>query len=268
MDKILEALTSTGIDFSNYLVSAGILIAALLLLSVLGRICFGKHSTMGGAASSVIGIFMIYAIAIVLHTLKLPLGSLLAPLPMITLQGESLLFFSFATSGFPAICTQLVNVIILAFLMNILDRWIPKGKNIFLWLLLRILTIVAAMICHLIVTNLLVAFLPAGFMAYSAIILLAVLLLMLLTGALKVVVGVALTTVNPIIAALYTFFFANLVGKQITKAVVTTGILAGIVFGLEYFGITALSIAAAALVAYIPLLLILLVVWYIMGRLQ
>ena len=266
MEKFLETIASYGITLPNYLLTAGIVVIGLLLLGILGRLLFGKHSTLGGAASSVIGIIMIYAIAIVLHALEVPVQNYLAPLPLISIQGESLHFFSFTASEFPAICTQLVNVIILAFLMNILDRWIPKGKNIFLWLLLRIVTIALAMVLHLIVTNLLLMFLPEGIMAYSSIILLAVLLLMLLTGALKFLVGLALTTVNPIIAALYTFFFATIVGKQITKAMVTTAILAGIVFTLEYFGLAVISIAAAALVAYIPLVVVLLLIWYFMGR--
>ena len=266
MEKFFETIASYGITLPNYLITAGIVVIGLLLLGVVGRLVFGKHSTLGGAASSVIGIVMIYAIAIVLHTLDLPLQNFLAPLPLISFQGEMLHFFSFSASEFPVICTQLVNVIILAFLMNILDRWIPKGKNIFVWILLRILTIALAMILHLIVTNLLVAYLPEGIMAYSAIIVLAILLLMLLTGALKFLVGLALTTVNPIIAALYTFFFANIVGKQITKAVVTTAILSGIVFALEHFGMAAISIATAALIAYIPLLLVLVLIWYLMGR--
>ena len=266
MDKFLETVASYGITLPNYLLTAGIIVVGLFLLGILGRLIFGKHSTLGGAASSVIGIVMIYAIAIVLHTMELPLQNFLAPLPLIDIQGQNLHFFSFTASEFPAICTQLVNVIILAFLVNILDRWIPKGKNIFLWLMLRIVTIALAMVLHLIVTNLLVMFLPEGIMAYSSIILLAVLLLMLLTGALKFLVGLALTTVNPLIAALYTFFFANIVGKQITKAVFTTAILAGIVYAMEHFGMAVISIAAAALIAYIPLVVVLLVIWYLMGR--
>ena len=102
---------------------------------------------------------------------------------------------------------------------------------------------------------------------YAPVILLAILLVMLLTGALRFLVGLVLTTVNPLIAALYTFFFASLVGKQITKAVLTTGILSGVILLLEKLGITTLSLLSGALVAYIPFLLILIVVWYIVSRL-
>ena len=85
---------------------------------------------------------------------------------------------------------------------------------------------------------------------------------MLLTGCLKLVVGLFLATVNPVIAALYTFFFANIVGKMITRAVLTTAILCGLVYAMEYIGITTICIAAQALIAYIPFVLILLLLWY------
>ena len=94
----------------------------------------------------------------------------------------------------------------------------------------------------------------------------AILVLLLLTGALKILVGALLTTVNPIIGGLYTFFFANIVGKQITKAVLTTVILSAIVIALRYIGLTVISIASAALVAYIPIAIILVVLWYIVYK--
>ena len=93
-----------------------------------------------------------------------------------------------------------------------------------------------------------------------------VLIIMLLTGALKFIVGIFLTTINPVIAALYTFFFASLVGRQITKAVLTTAILSGIVMLLRYVGIIAISVISSALIAYIPLMLLLILLWYIVCK--
>ena len=90
--------------------------------------------------------------------------------------------------------------------------------------------------------------------------------LMMAVGALKILVGALISTVNPVIGALYTFFFASIIGKQISKAVLTTALLAGIVWLLHYLGITAVFIASAALTAYIPLLIILLVLWYLVGH--
>ena len=93
-----------------------------------------------------------------------------------------------------------------------------------------------------------------------------ILALMLLTGAFKVLVGIAISTVNPLVAALYTFFFASLVGKQITKAVLTTLLLAALVLCLNSLGIVVISVISSALIAYIPFVLALTVLWYIVGR--
>ena len=75
-----------------------------------------------------------------------------------------------------------------------------------------------------------------------------------------------LSTVNPLIGAFYTFFFATLVGKALTKAVLTTAILCATVWALNYIGCTVISIVSAALIAYIPLLIIVLIAWYIVCK--
>ena len=166
------------------------------------------------------------------------------------------------------ICSQVLNMIILSFLMNIADSWLPTGKHILSWVFFRSLGVIIALFLHLIVTGIIAAFLPNGLIAYAHMILLALLILMLLTGSLKLLVGILLSTVNPLIAALYTFFFANIIGKQITKAVLTTGILAGLILVLQELGVTAISIAYVAFAAYIPLIIIIiLLLWYIVGKL-
>jgi hypothetical protein len=123
------------------------------------------------------------------------------------------------------------------------------------------------MVLHVIANAIITAFLPEGLLVWAPVVLLALLIIMMCVGALKLVVGAILTTVNPLIGILYTFFFANVVGKQLSKAVLTTVILSAIVYLLNYLGATTILIASAALLAYIPFLIILLILWYIVGRL-
>jgi hypothetical protein len=82
---------------------------------------------------------------------------------------------------------------------------------------------------------------------------------------LKLVIVALLATVNPLIGAFYTFFFATIVGKALSKAILTTAILSAFILGLNYVGVFSVSIASAALVAYIPLLVILVAIWYVGG---
>ena len=157
-------------------------------------------------------------------------------------------------------------MIILAFLANLADGWLPKGKKLFAWFFFRCLSVMIAMLLHLLANAILNVLLPEGLLLWAPVVLLGLLFLMMAVGALKILVGALISTVNPVIGALYTFFFASIIGKQISKAVLTTALLAGIVWLLYSLGITAVFIASAALAAYIPLLIILLVLWYLVGH--
>lgn len=266
MEAIINFFSAQGLDFWSLVKAAGILLVGLLLISTVGRFAFGKRSVLNNAVSSAIGILFIYAVTVVLKSAGLQFQALVAPLPFVTISGESLVLFSFAGADYTLICSQVLSMIILSFLVNLADGWLPKGKSLLGWLFFRCLTVVVAYLLHLVVVGLFTAFLPEGIVTYAPAVLLVLLVVMLLTGALKIVVGALLTTVNPLIAALYTFFFANVVGKQVTKAVLTTGLLALLVTGLHYVGYSVISIASAALVAYIPFLLLLVVLWYIVYK--
>ena len=95
---------------------------------------------------------------------------------------------------------------------------------------------------------------------------LSVLVAFLLMGIINFLLGLVLTATNPILGAIYTFFFSTLVGKQLSKAVFTTAILTAVVFLLEHLGIGMLLIAQTALLAYIPAIALILVLWYLIGH--
>ena len=266
MESIVNYFASVDLHFDTFLKAVGMMIVALLLLAVVGRFVFGKRSALSRAVSSAIGILFIYAVTIVLSGAGDEFQKFIAPLPFITIENESMVLFNFQ-ADYTVICSQVLSMIILSTLMNLVDGWLPTGKNVFVWILFRCLAVVGGLVLHLVVSGLLTNYLPEGLMTYAPVILLAILVLMLLTGALKFLVGLVLTTVNPLIAALYTFFFANIVGKQITKAILTTGILAGLILLMQELGVVAISIASAALAVYIPLVLLLVLLWYIVGKL-
>lgn len=266
MESIINYFASLNLDIGDFLKAVGMLIAAMLVLALVGRFVFGKRSALILAVSSAIGILFVYAITIILGGAGEELQKFIAPLPFVTIENDTMILFDFQ-ADYTVVCTQILSMIILSFLMNLTDGWLPTGKKILSWVFFRCLGVLIALILHLVVTGLLTNLLPEGLVTYAPVILLAILVLMLLTGALKFLVGLVLTTVNPLIAALYTFFFASVVGKQITKAILTTAILAGLVLVLQKMGIVAISIASAALAAYIPLILLLVVLWYIVGKL-
>ncbi len=267
MESIIQYVSSLELDFGALLKTGAILLLGTLLISLFGRFIFGKKSALNNAVSSAIGILFIYGITVILKSAGVQYQSLVAPLPFVSISGDQLIFFSFAAADYTVICSEVLSMIILAFLVNLADGWLPKGKNILSWVFFRCLTVVIAFLMHLVVVGLFTRYLPQGLVTYAPTVLLALLVLMLLTGALKILVGAVMATVNPLIAALYTFFFANVVGKQITKAVLTSALLAGLVLLLQYLGVTAISIASAALMAYIPFIILLVILWYIVSHL-
>ena len=267
MDEIKALLLS--VDFSSEVFWKAVCILAVgtLLLSTVGRFIFGKKSVLNQSVSSAIGIIFVYAATVTFQSLGGEFDRFVAPLPMVSFSGSEMHLFSFAGADYTIICTQILSMIILAFLANLIETILPKGKKLFGWLFYRCLSVVLAILAHLVVDWFFRTYLPEGLVTYAPTIILALLVLLLLVGALKLLVGAVLATVNPLIGAFYTFFFATIVGKALTKAILTAGILCGIIAALNYIGCTSICIASAALIAYIPLLIVLLFVWYVAGHL-
>ena len=265
MDLILNWFEALELDLRSYAIAAGVVVLIMLLTGTVGRLAFGKRSVLGGTVSSSIAILFIYALTFVLSCAGSAFEELVAPLPFVTIASHHVYMHSFQ-GQFSYICNELLNMVILAFLVNLIDSWLPRGKSLFTWLLFRILTVCIGLLLHIITIYMFNTYAPAGFQTYAPMILLGILLLLILTGALKLLVGVILVSVNPVIAGLYTFFFANIFGKQITEAVLTTALLAGLVLLLNYLGIFVISIVQSALLALIPFALILILLWFIANK--
>ena len=266
MESVISYFASIGVDLPAYLKISLILLAGSLLLCAISRFIFRKKTLIAHAVSSSIAIVFIYVVMVLILILAENLHFLISPLPFASVSRNAISFFRFTGSGYALISYQLLNMIILAFLVNLADTLLPRGKHLFAWIFWRVLTVGIGFILHYIANMLINKYLPQGIVLYAPTILLIILLIMLLTGALKFLVGLLLTTVNPLIAALYTFFFATIVGKQVTKAVLSTAALSGVILLLERLNITSLSLMPGALIAYIPFLLVLVLVWYLIGK--
>jgi len=264
MENIIAYFGSLNIDFSTYATAVLILLVGSILLSILSRFIFGKKSMLGHSISSAIAVLFIYAATVVVRCWG-GLEQFTTPLPFITITENSLLLFSFAGAHYTAICSELLSLIILTFLVNTIEHWLSRGENFFVWIFFRILIVGIAYVLHLVVVWLFARYLPEGLITYAPTVLLAILLLMLATGMLKILIGLFLSTVSPIIGGLYAFFFANIIGKRITTAVLTTGLLAGLLFALHRLGVTEVALSVSLLSVYVPFFLILLILWYLIG---
>ena len=266
LDSLFDTVQSIELDSVTFLKDIGIACGVLLVLGFLFRAIFGKRSNLNHALSSAIGILAVYILGVFLYGTSHVLSGLLASLPFVAVRDNMLALFSFTSASTPEICAMLVRMIVLAFLVNLLDTFLPKGKNLFTWLLFRLITVLLAVLCQGLIVWLSEAYLPASFIYYAPMVLLGILVALLLLGALKLIVGIALATINPIIGALYTFFFSSLIGKQLSKAVLTTILLSLLVHGLNYLGYTLISLAGISITALLPVILVLILLWYLVNQ--
>ena len=271
MDFSLSQLASilpAEIRFLSMLKFIGLFILISTIAGLLGRFVFGKRSNLNHAIASAMAILFIYVLSIVVYTFNpADLSRYLPTLPFVHFSEDSLYIFPFNKANIPGICADALSLIILSFLVNLLDTFIPKGKSVKGWYFLRFLSIVFAIGLHNSVSWALHTFLPSVLVNYAPIILLSVLIVMLLLGVLNVLLGLVLTVVNPILGGIYAFFFSNILGKQLSKSILTSAIICGVFYLLSHFGYRLICISAAALLSYFPLLIVLLVLWYLIGHL-
>lgn len=246
-----------------------ILVAASVIISLIFRMLFGKKSALNKALCAGIGVLCIYLLTVIVYTFSPGnLVQFLVPLPFVKFSGDYLYLMSFTVTDFSVICAEILSMVILVLLYNLTDSVLPDGEesSAVSWFVLRFLTIVAAMVVHYFVTGITGSFLPELLVSYGPTILLVCLVASLMVGVVGALLGLLLSVVNPIFGLLFAFFFSNKFGKQISKAMLTTAILSVLVLLLNRFGYSIICISAAALMSYIPLLAVLLALWFVIAR--
>lgn len=266
MSSILKQLNRIDFDIQRFAIGGLILLAGFLVIGLIARFVFGKKSMLNHSVSSAVAIIFIYGVLLVLKCCGLGLGNFSAPLPFMEAKGNCFQLIPLGDLHFTMLCSQLLSMVVLAFLVNLAETVLSHGKGFFSWLAFRVLTVVIGYGLHILVVYLSLRFLPGDIMAYAPVIILGMILLLLATGILKLLIGGLISAINPIIGGLYTFFFANIIGKMITKAILTTALLAGFVMALSASGITTIAIGLGALFVYIPFLLVLVVLWYLVNK--
>lgn len=256
-----------GLGVSSYIQLTLLFVAGIIALGVLFRIFFGKQCNAIKAISVSAGVLFLYAITIVVYALNpLDLSKYLSPLPFALFRRDILIMIPFHGTEVPLISAQILSLLVLCFIVHFLDFILPTGRNLFTWLVFRIATIGLAIFLNLAVNLAINTFLPQGLAMYAPITLLILLGAALLIGLFNPLLCVIFTIANPIVGLLYTFFFSTTIGKQLTKAVISSTIICLFFLVLEIMGYTVLDITASALPAYLPFFGILLLIWYLFDR--
>lgn len=264
--ELLSQMGDLKVTVMQYGKFLGILIFGILLITSLTRFLFGKKNQINLAVTSAMEILCVYVINVVIYALGLHLKEFITPLPFVTLVEDYLILYPILSAEFVDICHHVLKLLIIAFLVNLINEFIPTGKHLITWFLLRIITVVLSVAAIYFAELGLNTFLPQGLYQIAPTVLLCCLVALVLLGSLKVLVGAVMAFLDPIIAALYTFFFSTFIGRALAKAMVSTALLTALVVALDYLNISVVLIAASALTAYLPLLLIVLALWYIVGH--
>ena len=136
MEKFISFIHSvlpTGIDLTKYAEFIAILAGGMLVISVLGRLIFGKRSTLNDSVSSAIAIVFMYVANVAIYSAGLSWSNLLAPLPFIEFHSDHLALFPILSSAFTTICSHVLDMVILAFVMNLIQTILPKGEHLITW---------------------------------------------------------------------------------------------------------------------------------------
>ena len=266
--KHASSYLPTEVDFMTVAEFLLYFAAASLVLGTIGRIVLGKRSSLNHSLSSAIAVAFLYAMTVVIYTFKpWDLELLLSPLPFVNFYEHYLIVMPITGLEFTALCTQVLSLVILAFLINLVDTLLPQGENLLSWLLMRLITVLASFGAHLAASWAFRTYLPDVLVDYAPTILLILLAMMLLSGFLTLLLSLVISVTSPFLGAMYSFFFSNLVGKQLSKAIFTSGVIGLVFWIMEHFGLVVILISPAALLTYIPLALVMLALWYLIGHL-
>lgn len=251
-------------SFQNVLSIVLLLAGVVFLAGLVFRILFGAHCSANRIIAGSLEVFFLYLFTVIVYTLDpWEFSQYLSPLPFAIFRQDILIVTSVAGNSFSSIAPALLSMLILCFIVHLLYYLLPTGKKIFSWLVWRLISIVAAIFLNLTVNWALNMFLPGFVAQYAPVAVIAILAVAIVIGLFNPLLCIVFTVVNPVIGLLYTFFFSNAVGKQITKAVFSTAAACIVFYVMDYFGLAVIDIRAASILSYLPVCLVLLAVWYI-----
>ncbi len=271
-DELAQSI-ETFLQSANSLIPASlqntIILFAVLSVFLLGaglvlRIFFGEKCTVNRSISGFMAILFIYALTALIYSLQLQnVTQYLVPLPFAVFRNDLLIVSFSAYTTKSLMCSQLLSLIILGFIIHLMNFLLPSGQSFFPWLLMRLVGAVAAVAAFIAANWALNTFLPTAIAQSAPVILVTVLAVTLLVSLFNPLLCILFTAANPIIGLLYTFFFSNTIGKNLTRAVLSAALICVFFYAMEYFGLSAVYITKDAMLRYSPFAAAMLGVWFI-----
>lgn len=258
---------AANVDWLTVLRAAAMVALVIFIIGAIFRSIFGKGSSLNRAVSATLSILLVYLASVLLFVFLPSLRENLNQLPFLSVTTERCMIWDIQYLSEDLLYPSLLQLAMLALIVNLLETFMPEGEKFLSWYLFRTITVLASLGLYVGLCAVINSLAPQIFGSWAKVIILGFWALILLSGLLKVLLSIILTAINPIIGALYTFFFSNILGKQFSKSILTTILTVCIVAAMNHLGLTQFAFSDFSLASYGPTCVIVVVVLYLFGRL-
>lgn len=240
---------------------------AILAVGGIARVASkGKGSAFSHALSSSVAVLVVYTVFAIIYRLDPKImASIIELLPMFSLKDGIVTLFDFSAAGLTAVCAELLHIYILVFMVIMLDDMIPDVKNVPSWFVLQFIITAVATLCYWLFVHFVNAYIPGLLDNYAPLVLVSILVFMMGLALLNAILGLMLTAINPLLGAVYTFFFSTKFGKALSKAALSTVLLCALVIFVKSLGYISFAIVGGTLLPFLLFLILLMLLWYLLG---
>lgn len=252
----------------DMLPTLGLIIAVVFMLAVMIRIIADKASKYNHALASAMALLFVYIFLMMIHDTNPPefVKEALRILPLIDYESGVVTIFKFSGDNFLPIFEELLYAFILSFILIGLDDLIPDAKNAIAWIVLQVIIAAVSVFLYWGVIKAINAMIPGILDSYAPLILGCILLFMIGLAILKLILGLLVVAVNPLLGAVSAFFGTSPVGKSLGKAALCALFLCAVAFFVGNAGLTTFALADLTfMVCFLPLFVVMLL-WFVVGN--
>lgn len=267
LTNFFNGLLPEGFNPNDLISFLGFVIAVVFILGVLIRVIHQKKSKYNHALASSLALLFAYTVLMWLHGGFLTdlVKDALEVLPLIDYDGEKVKLFQFAGNDAKTICAEYLHVFILSFILIGLDDLIPDAKNGFAWILLQMFITVVTLVLYWFVVNCIDHFFPDLLNTFAPLILVAILAFMALLAILKVILGLLLVAVNPLLGAISAFFSTSPVGQAVGKAALCAVLLFAVCIYMGNHDMSSFVLADMNFIVCVLPMAVIVGLWFVVG---
>ena len=212
------------------------LVFGLLMLTagMILRLASGAVTSVTDGVKAGFAILFLYTVVICSLGADSFMDVFVTALPFIGQVADAKDIIVFIRTDFFSFMEEAARMIILAFIVNLLERLTenliksikstPLGKFL-IWYLIQCLIVTSALFINWVIVIFIKKNVPPSVYRWIPVILVVVLAILILVTLLKPILTVLAITVNPVIGALAAFFFNHFIGRALAGAFCTTAIL-------------------------------------------